>query len=106
MAIPSEVESQIPITLVPEPRAMAYAKADAFQACRIDLAYALSCYQLDYQAVASWAQAHIEGTSAPKSGPVPPPPTANLVARLVLDERAFTRLREELNRIAELAGVP
>jgi hypothetical protein len=90
----------IQIRLVPEPP-IPYAKADAFQVCRLDQTFALSCYQIDYQIVASWAQT--QDASTP--GVVDNIPPARLVARVVMDEQGFRRIRDELNRIFELSGL-
>jgi hypothetical protein len=89
---------QMQIQLVPELQAAPYHKADVFQACRIDHTFALSCYQMDYQALAIL---NLKPDGSSPSGPSP----ARLVSRIAMDEESFRRLRDEVNRIAELVGL-
>jgi hypothetical protein len=69
-----------------------YAKVDAFQACRLNEAFALSAFQFDYQAVA---------TGLSKAGTSAEALPARLVARLVMDRDAFKRLRDEVTKILD-----
>jgi hypothetical protein len=90
------VEIAMQVRLTPEPPLLPYQRADFFQACRIDSTFAVSCFQMDYQAVAVWSMATPEPSELPM---------ARLVARLAMDEQSFRRLRDELNRIFEKSGM-
>jgi hypothetical protein len=90
---PEEVEMQV--RLVPNP-AIPYTKADVFQACRLSDAYAVNCFQFDYQTIAAWSKME------PKPADLP---SAHVVTKLVMDAEGFKRLRDELNRISEITGL-
>jgi len=71
-----------------------YEKADICKAGRLGASYAISFYQIDYQALAN----SLSGSSSLK------PENSKLipVAKIVLDQEAFLRLRTEINTLHDL----
>jgi hypothetical protein len=91
-SIPPPVQVEIKI---PASDKHPYVKADFFQVANVGTDYAISCFQLDYQAL---ALAQEERKSRPDDQRMLTVEAVG-VARLVLDVEAFKRLRDELNGI-------
>jgi len=72
---------------------MPYTKVDVFKAIRLNDNFAISCYQLDYQALAY---------SISNMGKNPPEDIKPMpVAKIVMDYVVFKQLIKELNDLSE-----
>lgn len=89
--MPEEQQVEIKMKDVGSNDQLQYAKADIAKACRIGNSYAVSFYQLDYNAIANAAT---NRASVDDIRPIP-------VAKIVMDEGGFKQFLNELTSLVE-----